>query len=266
MKFSSPLSGKSPIGIFLWTATFFVFVILVLTHDIIITNILANHICKANQNPNTFIKKTVDFPDSIYWEDNIYPGFDEQDRLLMIRNYLDGVHLKTMALNSPGGRIYVYNATEQDWLGSRSIQKKTPADWKKYFNLLDREAKKIAERGQTYTRGTMPRLNYRVVFNPIALTSFERRYLWADEVTIADAKTGVVIGYNRRLMHRWYMIFPDISVGNRFYNPKAMCGDSGYFLPGIVFEYSKEFHKQIKMHKISVETILYKKSTKEGGE
>ena len=52
------------------------------------------------------MKKKIEKPISIYWEDNVYPGFNKEDRELMIINYLDGVHLKTMALNGDGfGRL-----------------------------------------------------------------------------------------------------------------------------------------------------------------
>jgi hypothetical protein len=194
--------------------------LLFLIHDILITHILAYRICKADPQPKTFIKKTVEYPESIYWEDNIYPGFDEQDRLLMTRNYLDGVHLKTMALNAPDGTIHVYTATEDDWQARRGEPN--------YFDRLDAEAKRIAERGTTFTRDTMPKTNYSVILNPVPLTSFQRRYLWSDEVRIRENNTDEVIAYNRRLMRRWYMIMPDIAFGNRYYSPNAMCGWGGY--------------------------------------
>lgn len=194
--------------------------LLFLTHDILITHILAYRICKADPQPKTFIKKTVEYPESIYWEDNIYPGFDEKDRLLMIRNYLDGVHLKTMALNGPDGTIYVYTATEEDW----QVRRGEP----NYFDKLDVEAKAIAARGALFTREAMPRTNYSVILSPAPLTSFQRRYLWSDEVRITDNNTDEVIAYNRRLMRRWYMIAPDFALGNRYYSPKAICGWGGY--------------------------------------
>lgn len=185
--------------LFLWVGIVLFFsILLAMTHDIIITNILAYKICKADPQPKTFIKKTVEHPESIYWEDNIYPGFDEKDRLLMIRNYLDGIHLKTMALNAPDGTIYVYTATEDDWQVQRGEQN--------YFDKLDAEARAIADREMTYTRQTLPQLNYSVIFNPVPLTAFQQRYLWSDEVTITDNKANEVIAYNRRLMRRWYMI------------------------------------------------------------
>lgn len=190
--------------------------LLFLSHDIFITHILAHRICRADPQPKTYIKKTVEYPESIYWEDNIYPGFDERDRLLMIRNYLDGVHLKTLALNGPDGTIHVYTATEEDWQARRGESN--------YFDKLNAEAKAIAERGTMFTRDTMPRMNYSVIFKPVPLTSFQRRYLWSDEVGITDNNADEVIAYNRRLMRRWYMIMPDIAFGNRYYSPKAMCG------------------------------------------
>ena len=244
----------------LWGAlALFVAPLLFLTHDVIITNILAYRICKAEPNPKTYIKKTIEYPESIYWEDNVYPGFDEQDRLLMIRNYLDGVHLKTLALNGPDGTIYVYSATEEDWRESSANNKETEQDWKDYFTTLDEEARKIADQGRTGTRQTMPQLNYSVVFNVVPLTPFERRYLWRDEVTITDESTEEVIAYNRRLMRRWYMIFPDIALGNRYYSPEAMCGLGGWF-----YGYDRKVFPMIrprvgKFHGMNINHYLYKK-------
>ncbi|MBU1059230.1 MAG: hypothetical protein KJ804_13030 [Proteobacteria bacterium] len=211
----------------LWASIIlFVAALLALTHDIILTNILAYKICKSDPQPKTFTKKTVEYPDSIYWEDNIYPGFNEKDRLLMIRNYLDGVHLKTMALNAPDGSIYLFTATEKDWQNSRDI--KAYKREGNYFNMLSVEAKVIAERGINFTRQTMPQLNYSVTFNPVSLTPFQRRYLWSDEVKIVDNKTDEVLAYNRRLMRRWYLLMPDIGIGRQYYYPHAMCGMSSY--------------------------------------
>lgn len=233
-------------------------VLLFLTHDIIITNYLAYRICKADPQPKTLVGETVEYPQSIYWEDNIYPGFDEKDRLLMIRNYLDGVHLKTMALNSSDGAIHVYSATEDDWRESSGIRKETQKEWKDYFKTLDAEAGKIAARGKIYTRETMPPVNYKVMFNPVALTDFQRRYLWSDEVRIRNEKNNEIIAYNRRLMRRWYMILPDF-VGYRYYSPKAMCG-----LGGWLYGFDRKVFSIISpriggFHGMSINYYLYKK-------
>lgn len=89
--------------------------ILYLTYDIIMTNIFSSYYCNQEPNPKTFISKTVENPISIYWEDNVYPGFTKEDRELMIINYLNGKNLKTMALNGDDGKIYVYSANENDY-------------------------------------------------------------------------------------------------------------------------------------------------------
>lgn len=216
-----------------------IIVLFFLTHDIIITNFLSYQICALDPQPKTFITKTIEYPESIYWEDNIYPGFDEQDRLLMIRNYLDGVHLKTMMLNAPDGTIYLYTATENNWEKSRNIKSKRIAG--DYFDMLDQEAKLVAMQGKEYSRQTMPSVSYSVTFNPIPLTKFQHRYLWSDEVSIKDERKNEIIGYNRRLMRKWYMILPDIGVGNRYYSPKPMCGENNlqWFDEGIFVGFSR---------------------------
>lgn len=88
------------------------FFVLLPTYDIIVTNGLGAYYCLSSPNPKTYIKLTIEKPISIYWEDNVYPGFSIEDRKLMIMNYLDGKHLQTMALVGDDGKIYVYEAKE----------------------------------------------------------------------------------------------------------------------------------------------------------
>ncbi len=241
----------------------FVLVILGLTHDIIITNYLAFKICKTDPSPKTYISKKVEFPESIYWEDNIYPGFDERDRILMIRNYLDGVHLKTMALNGPNGKIFVYSATAEDWQKSRKIEVDERPE--EYFAALEAETQNITKREKIFTSRNMPRFNYSVVFNPIALTPFQERYLYSDEVKIVDNLTDEVIAYNRRLMRKWYILLPDIALGNRYYYPEAMCGGS------YIYGFDKGIFSSIKpkigsFHGMDINFYLDFKSINSGGQ
>jgi len=98
--------------------------ILLPTYDIIITNILSAYYCNTSPNPKTYIEKKVEYPISIYWEDNVYPGFNKADRELMIKNYLDGVHLKTMALNGDDGKVYVYSCEKDISMYKKSLQEK----------------------------------------------------------------------------------------------------------------------------------------------
>lgn len=63
------------------------------------------------------IRKTVERPISVYWEDNVWPGFDEYGRHWMVKNYLDGDHLQVLALNGDDGKIYLYRAKRDDFKG-----------------------------------------------------------------------------------------------------------------------------------------------------
>jgi len=67
------------------------------------------------------IRETVEFPISVYWEDNVWPGFDEYGRHWMIKNYLDGDHLQALALNGDDGKIYLYRATKEDFAGRNPL-------------------------------------------------------------------------------------------------------------------------------------------------
>ncbi|MDD5387562.1 MAG: hypothetical protein PHQ22_10255 [Sulfuricurvum sp.] len=77
--------------------------------DVILSNTLGAYYCSQEPNPKTYIKHTVEEPISIYWEDNVYPGFSDEECKGMVANYLDGVRLQSMALNTPDGKVRVYS-------------------------------------------------------------------------------------------------------------------------------------------------------------
>ncbi len=87
-----------------------------------------------------------------------------------------------------------------------------------------------------FNQSAMPQLQYSVVFNPVQLTSLEQKYVYHDEVIITNNIKKEIIAYNRRLMCQWYLMLPDIGVGERFYYPEAKCGDSSlYGFDDIIF-------------------------------
>lgn len=249
--------------------------ILIPTYDIIITNILGVYYCNSEPNPKTFIKKKVEYPISIYWEDNVYSGFGDvfrdeygktkyNDITLMIKRYLDGIHIKTIALNMPNGKIKVFKATQDDWANSKKIAKIDEANaslkykikddtWatvysQAYYDALDKDAKKIADRGVIYYKSKVPQMNYTVTFNRVELNPFVRKFLYSDEIKVIDNKTNEVIAYNRRIMHFFYNIAPDFAVGNWYYVQEPICGSNNY---------SFQF-----LHNIDIKTFLYNKYTK----
>jgi len=68
------------------------------------------------------IHQTISSPISVYWEDNVWPGFDEYGRHWMVENYLDGIHLQLLALNGEDGKIYLYRATAKDFAASEKLR------------------------------------------------------------------------------------------------------------------------------------------------
>ena len=189
------------------------FFILLPTYDIIITNLLGGYYCLTT--PSTFIGKKVEFPQSIYWEDNVYPGFNKEDRKLMIINYLDGVHLKTMALNGDDGKVYMYSL-------DKPIFKDLKYD-KQYKNIYEQYAQIILKTQEVYTKQTMPKLNYTVTFNEVKLNTISRKFLYSDETKVIDNKTDEVIAQNQRVMKLFYNLLPAMP-GQRYYQQKPMCG------------------------------------------
>lgn len=80
--------------------------ILIPTYDIIITNVLGLYYCCTIE--KTFINETVEYPESVYFEDNIRGGYSEDDIRIMLINYLDGIHLKKIAFNTSNNEVLVY--------------------------------------------------------------------------------------------------------------------------------------------------------------
>lgn len=226
-----------------------------LIEDIVMTNALGYYHCSQEPNPKTFIKKTVEYPESIYWQDNIYNGFGVtgsgalDDRELMIINYLDGKRLKKIALNGLDGKIYVFTAMNTELLtkaenlmksietrvdslkhiDDESTKKRIISENKKMRKeskkILKNYAQQIISKAHVYeSEEAMPyKMNYKVVFNPVKLDDFSSKYLYSDEVEIFDNRTNEMIAYNRRYMHFFYKLAPDF-VGGRYYVGQV-CGD-----------------------------------------
>ena len=230
---------------------------LYLTYDILLTNIFGLYYCKiAPSHPKTRILKKVQYPLSIYWEDNVYPGFSKEDRELMIINYLDGEHLKTMALNAPDGKhVYLYRLDRP--ILKELKQKYSTKTW--YDKGLKEYARLVMQSEKIYTKATMPKTNYTVTFNEVKLPDFVRKFLYSDETKVIENNTGEVIAYNRRIMRFFYKLLPDF-VGYRYYYPHAVCGESHLYYDGKGFGYMG-FYGSLK-HKVGLNNHLYEKYIK----
>lgn len=197
-----------------------IFGILLATYDIIITNVLGAYYCLQESDPKTLIKNKVEYPLSIYWEDNVYPGFSKEDRKLMIMNYLDGVHLKTMALNGDDGKVYVYHLNEPIW----EEIKKEFNERELYTKGFDKYTQTIMQNEKIYTKPTMPKLNYTVTFDEVKLNFLASKFLYSDETKVTDNQTNETIAYNRRVMRFFYNALPDLTRGNIYYESEPVCG------------------------------------------
>lgn len=232
--------------------------------DVILSNTLGAYYCAQEPNPKTYIKHTVEEPVSIYWEDNVYPGFDEADSKLMVANYLDGVHLQTMALNTRDGKVKVYSYADvpQSYLNlfkeneevkeemivkqkvfnqARNHKKLEdyPPDFNQirdsYLQVMNKNielAKQIESARSKLdliitvtTRNQMPQMNYTVKTDEVHLSDLARKVLYSDEVKITDNRTKEVIAYDRRVMQLYSAaLIPDFALGMRYYVSDALCG------------------------------------------
>jgi hypothetical protein len=121
------------------------------------------------------VSQRVEYPGSVYWEDKVWPGFDEFGRNWMVQNYLDGKHLQLLAMNGDDGMIYLYKYKQEGFERYKS-------------------------------RDSLPPLDYYVVLEKTPLLFFERPLLWADKVTILSNKEQKTIAYsNRYCGYGWWL-------------------------------------------------------------
>ncbi|WP_263832093.1 hypothetical protein [Sulfurospirillum oryzae] len=272
------------------------FFILLPTYDIIITNTLGAYYCLTT--PSTYVNKKVEYPISIYWEDNVYPGFDKKDRELMVKNYLNDIRLKVMALNAPDGKVYVYQykdvsqeyyqLAEEYATFSKELQKlrqefkkatdSYPPNWKetrdKYLSM-DKEndvlRNKLSALLNSFElqetiyddKNAMPQMNYTVTFNEVRLNPFSRKFLYSDETKIIENQTGNTIAYNRSDSPFFYNIAPDFALGNRYYSPWGweICESQSYlYYNGDGFKYIASYGSA--KHAVDLNIKLYNKYIK----
>lgn len=273
------------------------FFILLPTYDIIITNILGAYYCLTT--PSTYITKKVEYPLSIYWEDNVYPGFSKEDRQLMVKNYLNDINLKTIALNGEDNKIYVYeyqnipqeyyqlkeeykvfsktfNQVKKESLNATRAKDEGWKELRDKYLAMDKEVtykrKTIEELVKTFelketvyeNKQNMPPMNYTVVFNEVPLNEFSRKFLYADETKIIDNQTNEVIAYNRWNMPLFYNIAPDFSQGNKYYNQWSweICSQRNEHLERETFDTHKWNNWSFGHHKINTNIKLYNKYIK----
>ena len=227
--------------------------ILIPTYDIIITNILGAYYCNSEPNPKTFIKKKVEYPISIYWNSSVTSGLNKDARKEMINKYLDGVHLKMMALNGDDGRVYVYHyenipkeyyplkkeydsAYKEYQKYLENYNTTHPGFYKTKWSLNDKKVDEIRVmtgkmletsilKEEIYSKATMPKMNYTVTFDKVKLNTFARKFLYAIETKIIDNNTKETIAYNGLYIHFWYNIMPNFSTDSLYDYSDIVCGE-----------------------------------------
>ncbi len=172
------------------------------------------------------IHKTIDKPGSVYWEDNVWPGFTEYYKKAMIECYLDGINLQTLALNGDDGIIYLFSAKPEDYAKSNALlpeiekrkkeiyalsargafstkEKAALAPFKKqYQEQLSKDIQVIIDRAEVFNSPKdLPFMNYKVEFNKVPVSpSFLKSIIIADKITITDNKTKSLIAFSKRYL------------------------------------------------------------------
>ncbi len=153
------------------------------------------------------VSQRVEYPGSVYWEDKVWPGFDEFGRNWLVKNYLDGKHLQALAMNGDDGMIYLYRHNKEGF--------------EKYES-----------------RGSLPSLAYHVVLEKTPLLFFERPFLWADKVTIFSNHDRKFIAYSKRYCgYGWWLGYHPVGDFARGYSKGDIMAYE--FDDTILFEFAK---------------------------
>ncbi|MBC2882833.1 hypothetical protein H7R39_06125 [Campylobacter sp. Marseille-Q3452] len=196
---------------------------LIPTYDIIITNILGAYYCATA--PKAFIKETVEYPESIYFERQEIYGYGETTHEFMIGQYLNGVSLKTLALNLPDGNVAIYhyekNQDEYDKI-VQEVKQELGEKSSHYKDIKARIVKMIESNKIITTKDKMPKINYTAIFDEIKLDKFSSNFLIATEFKLINNKTSEIIAYKREYHNYYYNMFPNLSTGGKI-NWKSFC-------------------------------------------
>jgi hypothetical protein len=92
------------------------------------------------------IHLTVTSPESVYWHDEVWPGFDATGRTWMVEQYLDGIHLKALALNGDNGTVYLYRADEETFAEARRLRPARDQEQKE-IEAMEEDERRIESSG-----------------------------------------------------------------------------------------------------------------------
>lgn len=225
------------------------------------------------------IARTVEKPESVVWIDNVWPGYDEQQRHCMVTSYLDGVHLNTLALNSEDGKFYLYRAVLKDFSDSEKLRPEHEK-LEKRIKQLEEEAKQVGASGgdnkelwriirkeyypKLKTIGyktqrekeidyifanpeiyenleDLPSLKYQIKFQRDRLPSVQAKFVWCDEIRIRDNDEDEEIAFSKRCLGYASRVFPNpIGSDAPFYGGARLGYERIYWFDNkVLFEYAQ---------------------------
>lgn len=198
---------------------FFPIVYLLPQYDTFIVRYYFNKHIKSGESLEK-ITRTVEYPESVYWEDNVKSklvGIDGRELSYFIEKTLDGIHLKKLAVNGKNGKIYLYTASK----------KQSP-------DIYESEK-------------SLPPMKYKVQFETVILPKFEGHFIHSDIIKIIDNETKESIAYSKRYLS-YKPFLTRVTTGivhvgeSPFYNGMRLQGEfPGYDLDGkVIFYYLKK--------------------------
>lgn len=145
----------------------FVVLMIVPFTDIIIGRWLLIHY-RNTQQPLEVINSVAKNPESVYWEDNVWPGYDGVDREVLVKRFFKRESIKLLAVKSADGRIYLYS-----------------------------RGKEAHPEVYGYP-GELPPIRYKVEFKKVSLPWPADSIIYSDIIRIVDNETGKELAFSKR--------------------------------------------------------------------
>ncbi|MCD7952277.1 MAG: hypothetical protein LUG14_04995 [Synergistaceae bacterium] len=192
---------------------------------------------RYTQTPYEQIKRTVEYPESVFFKYNISNRFNTTTMCeIYAKLFLDGEHLKKLAIKKNDGLILLYTQLNRYAGISKKIGIFIPEN--------------IASPDIYHSESVLPKMNYEVEFKLLPIGWFAKLFIHADIVRITDNNTNEVIAYSKRFISYTtflYRMIPDISgMRGKYHGGKFIGGQhNGFNLPWkVLFEhvYPRKFN------------------------
>jgi hypothetical protein len=196
---------------FAFIITAVILVLFLFKHYIFFTILFSHYI----PSPAKEIFEKVEFPISVFIQDDELKYDIKYKHQILIKRYLDGTHLKTLAIDGNNNKIYLYQAKSND-----TDIKEILENVELFDSIMD-----------------LPKIDYHVKINTINDTLFNTKRYHADITRIINTKKNVEIAYSYRYWSYSTFLFKVLNA-KKSYKYGVKKGQGPYaFIEEVLFDY-----------------------------